>query len=294
MNPPSSQPDLRDGQAVAALFQQAAQALLNHPLRQGATIHLPDQGSLLVSGDLHDHGQNYQRILKLADLHRQPDRYLIFQELIHGPNRVNDLDLSIRMLARCCHMITQYPERVVLLLANHDLAQLHGEAVQKAGMNAVEAFDGGIDQLYPSDTDEVRQQLHALIQSLPLAVRTAKGLWISHSLPAPHQLKDFDTELPHRSLQESDLEKGGDAYRMVWGRKHTQQALDHLAKAWEVQSFLLGHQPAEMGCEYQADSSLIVTSEHEHGVAIDLDLAKTYDQDGLYQSAKPLAGVTLP
>ena len=93
-------PDLYDSDVVIDLFERAAAINLTSPLRQGATIQLPAHGSVLVCGDLHDYAPNFDRILKLADLEKRFDQHLVIHELIHGRHRVDNRDLSVRMLAR--------------------------------------------------------------------------------------------------------------------------------------------------------------------------------------------------
>ncbi|MEO1237833.1 MAG: hypothetical protein AAFX76_13685, partial [Planctomycetota bacterium] len=158
-------PDLRDAAAVADLFRVAADAHRDCPLRRGSTVHLPDQGHLLATGDLHDHALNFQRILNLADLEAndrvQDDkaaaRFLVLHEVIHGPDRINGHDLSVRILARCAHLKTRHPDHLHVLLSNHELAQRRGEGITKDGVSVVQAFDDGIDFLYGDDADDVRE-----------------------------------------------------------------------------------------------------------------------------------------
>ena len=257
-------------------------------------VRLPGEGRLVVAGDLHDEAVNFRRLLALADLEQREDTHLVLQELIHGEASFNGMDLSIRTLARVAWLITRYSDRVVLLLANHDLAQMRGEAVYKGGVNMTETFDAGLDALFADRSDEVREAMSRLIRALPLAATTPGGVLIAHSVAAPKYIDVFDKSVLARALTEDDYAPPeGSAYLMVWGRHHTQKVLDELAEAWGVEAFLLGHQPAEMGVEPQRDTSVIVNSDHSHGMAIVLDLAKPYDADALLEAAVPLAGVWL-
>jgi hypothetical protein len=285
------EPDLRDAKIVIDLFERAAQSNLDAPGRRGAVLDLPEHGRLVITGDLHDNALNYQRILKLARLSQKPTNHLILHEMIHGPTQVNGCDLSVRILARIAALKLQYPNQVHLLQANHELAQLGGEGILKDGASVVEAFEAGIDLLYANDAQQVIDAMNAFIVSLLLAVRCPNGVFCSHSLPSPRKLQKFDPAVIDRLPTEADLAPRGDAYLMVWGRNHTQELADALADAWGASQFVMGHQPAEMGYETQGQTMIILASDHSHGVALPIDLSKSYDQDALVARIVPLASV---
>ena len=92
--------DITDSDEVIDLLEDAAHMNLECPLRKGSTVHLKSVGNLLMTGDLHDHRQNYRRILKLAKLDESPDNHVILHEVIHGKNIIDDRDMSIEMLVR--------------------------------------------------------------------------------------------------------------------------------------------------------------------------------------------------
>ena len=282
---------LRDAQSVSSLLIRAADANRQTTGRKGATIHLPSRGQLLITGDLHDHALNLQRILKLAALDQSPNHFLILHEIIHGPYRINGCDMSIRTLAQIAALKLQYPDQVHVLQANHELAQLRNEGILKGGVNVVEAFDLGLEFIYADEAPLVRNAMYQYIQSLPLAAKSAHGLFFSHSLPSARLLGKFDTDVIHRWPTESDLAIDGHGYNMVWGRRHTKKVADVLGKAWGANQFIIGHQPAEMGYETQGDRMLVMASNHEHGIAIPIDLSKTYDQPSLLEQIVPLPSI---
>lgn len=283
--------DLHNAQNVYALLTQAADANRQCPIRKGATIHLPPQGRLLMTGDLHDHSVNLQRILKLAALDKSPDHFLVLHEIIHGSHRINGCDMSIRTLAQVAALKLKFPDQIHILQANHELAQLRDEGILKGGANVIEDFDRGLEFLYADEAPLVRKALYEFIESLPLAAKSHHGLLFSHSLPSVQRLDQFDTDLLNRRPTPSDLAIDGHAYNMVWGRRHTKKVVNTLGQAWGVNQFILGHQPAEMGYETQGDHILILASNHEHGVALPVDLSKTYDQAQLIEQIIPLASI---
>jgi hypothetical protein len=296
--------DVRDADAVIDVFDRAAQANLNAPLRKGAVVNLPNRGRLLMTGDLHDHGLNFHRILKLAALSRSPSNHLVLHEVIHGPARINGRDLSIRILARVAALKVAFPEQVHLLQSNHELAQCLGEGIMKDGISVIEAFNEGVALLYDDRADEVRAAMSRYIKTLLLAARCANGVFCCHSLPAPRRIEKFDKTVIDRVPGDDDLRGAlagqrlagtgaGSAHDMVWGRHHNQKVADELAQAWGAKVFVMGHQPAEMGYEVEGDTMLILASDHEHGVALPIDLSQSYTRDALVEELIPLASVVL-
>lgn len=291
--PPAAGLNLHDPQVVIDLFTRAAQAHLDTPGRRGATVHLPDQGRLLMTGDIHDHGLNFQRIIKHARLGRDDSHHLVIHELIHGEARINGRDMSVRILAKAAALKLQYPSQVYHLQSNHELAQISGEGIIKHGQSVVETFNHGVEFIYGQEAPRVNEAIEKYVRSLPLAVMCPNGILCSHSLPGPRQLLNFDTKVLHRETTATDLCPNGHAYNLVWGRNHSRDLLDALADAWNVSLFITGHQPADWGYEWVNDLLLILASDHDHGVCLPIDLTRQYTMEELIDELVPLASIAM-
>ena len=285
--------DLDDPGAVADLLHRTAGLNRDDPRRSACVIDLPDQGKLLATGDLHDNTPALQRIAKEARLDQSADHHLVMHELVHGPNRLNGMDLSIRTLARACALKAAYPEQVCFLLSNHELAQRRQEHVFKEGGSDIDAFNEGLEHLYEDEADAVHEAFDAYVDSLPLAVRCANGVMVAHSLPSPRKIEVFDKSVLDRELTEADYESAGAATLMVWGRHQTRKIAKELAEAWDVEQFILGHQHAEMGWEEKADNILILASDHGHGCCLPVDLSRSYTRDELIDAVVPINGIKI-
>lgn len=285
--------DYRDGERVQAVFHAAAKLGQTLESRRGSTLHLPATGTVILTGDLHDHTPNLEKILHFAGLHRRPDTILVLHEVIHGSFLINGCDLSVRTLLRVAALQLQYPGRVVGVLSNHELAQYRGEGILKDTGEVTRLFNNGLDLIYGSDAPAVAQAVNAFIRSLPLAIRLPHRILFAHSLPAPRLVDRFDPGIIDRDLGETDLQKDGDAYRMVWGRRHTEASVAQLGEVWQADLFITGHQPAEMGYEVQADRVLILASDHEHGMILPLRLDRPYTMDQLVETLIPISGIML-
>ncbi|MHB1156523.1 MAG: metallophosphoesterase [Phycisphaerales bacterium] len=289
--------NIQNADAVCDLFDRAAQAALDDPKRKGSSVFLPQlpgqlPGALLITGDLHDHRINLRKIINLADLSHNPARHLVMQELIHGPRLVNGMDLSYRTSAQVAELQLQYPGRVHVLLGNHELSQIGGVDIAKHGVSVVDAFHAGLDYVFGDDADRVHEAYTRWVKTNLLAVRCANGLFCSHSLPAGFKAKLFDPAVLERLPTDVDYSMpNGSAHLLVWGRNIDAQWAKDLAKMWDVEQFVLGHQPAEMGYEEHGENMLILASDHDHGVALPIDLSRHYTRAELLEQIIPLAAV---
>jgi len=284
--------DLQDAEAVCRVLREATEANLTSTLRRGATVELSDEGRLVVTGDMHDHRLNYRKAVRLAALEKDAGHHLLLQELIHSERLINGRDLSYRLSVETAQMQLQYPGRVHVLLSNHELSQAMGEDILKHGISSTEAFLAGLEYVFDEDAERVHEALSDWIKSLPLAVRCANGVFCAHSLPAPRKRPVFDPNVISRQPTEPDLTgPNGSAHLLVWGRNLAQEWADDLASQWGAALFVLGHQPAEMGYEFCGETMLILASDHEHGVALPIDLSASYTQSTLADQIIPFAAM---
>lgn len=286
--------EVKDADRVCELFEAAAEASMNAKHRQGSTAVLPDQGRLIISGDLHDHHDHFHRLIMLAGLADNPDRHLVLQEVIHGPKLINKVDLSICTLVRVAALKLRFPDQVHVILGNHELAQMLDEGIMKDGVSVVEVFDDGLIYIFGNEAERVFEAMGTFIRSLLLAVRCPKQeLMLCHSLPSPMKFASFDPKVIYRQPTDEDYHPAGSANLLVWGRHHTQAVVDQLCETWGVKQFVLGHQPADMGWEQKLPNLLVINSDHGHGMALPIDLDKEYDMDEMVNSVVPLAAIPL-
>lgn len=291
---PGSDLDLTDPAVITDLLYQTAELNLKDPRRTACVVNLPKAGTLLATGDLHDNTPALSRIIKQAKLDKSPDHHVVLHELIHGPTRLNGMDLSIRTLAKACAVKVAYPEQVCFLLSNHELAQRRQDHVFKDGGSDIDAFNAGLDHLYGEDDAAlVHEAFNAYVDSLPLAVRCGNGVMLAHSLPTPRKIEAFDKTVLDRQLTDADYGPDGAAHLMVWGRRQNEKIAQELADVWGVDTFVLGHQPAEMGWEEKAHNILILASDHGHGVCLPIDLSQPTTRDDLIDRVVPINGIRL-
>jgi hypothetical protein len=266
--------DLRNAESVCETLERAAELLHGSPLRSGCVHRLPAAGRLVVAGDLHDNPAHLQKITAFARLGESPTNHLVLQELIHGDRLVNGVDLSYRVVTRVADLVNRYPEQVHPLLANHELCQMLGIGVSKGYGDGTALFNDGLDFVFGEDGAVVAQSLASFFLAMPLAVRSASGLWCSHSIPSPETTDRFDATVFDRELAPSDYQAPrGSAYLMVWGRGQRAEQVDRLADAWGVRLFCLGHAMSESGAHAVTPRMAVINSDHERGRVAEIDLA---------------------
>ena len=115
---------------------------------------------------------------------------------------------------------------------------------------------------------------------------------MSHSLPTDRLIEKLDPEILNRQLKINDVVRPGSAYLLTWGRKHSQELLDNMARTFDTDIFILGHQPQEQGWCQAGKNLVIIASNHNHGCLLSIDLAKSYNIEQLIESIVPLASVS--
>ena len=279
-------------QKIVDICHQAVQVNYSQPLRKGNIIELPDNGSVILSGDTHGHRRNFERIVNKADLQNNPDTYVVFQEILHGgPEDEFGGCLSFELYYDILEYQLAFPKQVILIMGNHDTAIINDIKVLKNGREMNEALKAAMRRRFAENFDEVYAELKFCLLSQPLAIKTPNRIWMSHSLPSDPFVDDFDTSLFTCKLAPADLAKPKPAYQLTWGRKHSQKALDTLAETLDADIFLLGHQAQETGWKKAGDNLIILASDHNHGSMIKFDLDKNYSIQDLADRIVPLASL---
>ena len=276
---PTDQGDIPAGPATPAMGQiidrldRAAILARRDPLRRGNIIDLPEKDDVVILGDIHGDRENFHRVIEWAALHLHKKRYLVLQELIHGgPRDAQGGDVSFRLLEETAALKCRFPSQVQLILSNHDLCEVLGSVVKKAGANVSAPFWRGIENAYGQDWPEVHGAYRRFLSALPLAVRTPSGIFVSHSTPQRNALGRFDYSIFDRALSMDDYLAGGSVYELVWGRNHDQTAADEFARHVGAEILVTGHQTSLPGVKTPTSRHIILTSDGPLGRFLSLRL----------------------
>ncbi|MHC4074485.1 MAG: metallophosphoesterase [Planctomycetota bacterium] len=279
-------------QTIIDLLNKGAEANNADKYRRGNLIRLPAEGDLIVTGDLHGHRRNFERILDFADLTNNPGRHIVLQEIIHGgPEDSHGGCLSYKLLFDAVRYKLCFPDRVHIIMANHDTTFINNSEVMKEGKEMNRAMRSAMEREFGQAFGGIELATRQFLFSQPLAVRCENRIWLSHSLPADRLVEKFDPKVLDNNLKINDVVRPGSAYLLTWGRKHSQALLDSMAKTFDADIFVLGHQPQEQGWCQAGRNLIIVASNHNHGRLLPIDLAKSYTVEQLIESIVPLASL---
>jgi hypothetical protein len=255
------------------------------PLRQEQIVQLPAAGEVWMTGDIHDHRTNFSKLIRAADLDNNPQRHLVLHELIHGDHfDAKGAEDSWKMLYEAAELKCKFPNQVHFLLANHDLAQIHGEGIMKAGLSVCEAFTAAVERDFGARGTLVNVAITEFLLTLPLAIRCPNGLFFCHSLPTDDQIKNFDYTVFDRPLSPADYRRRtGPVYQLIWGRHFTPESVAAFADQMAAKIIITGHQPQDTGYLVNGDRHLIIASDHNQGVFLPIDLTREYSMDELVE-----------
>lgn len=274
---------LSDANAVVELFHAGAAACRDASCRRGSIDLIRAPGRLIATGDLHDHPLHFKRLVEMARLGTEHAAHLTLHEIIHPPNLYNGVDYSYRALARVASLKSEFPEHVHVLLGNHELSQVFGAGIVKDGVKVVEAFNAGLDTVFTNDAARVLEAIKEFVLAMPLALRVecqrpdgTRGVDIlcSHSLPGLAMMSRFDPSVLSRELTADDYQpRTGAAHIMVWGRGYDAEQLEDLVERWGVNLFILGHEKAPDGVALVPPNAVVLNSDHDRGVCLEIDLS---------------------
>ena len=278
-------------QKIIDLLNEGIHANNSDRFRQNNVIHLPEKGRLVIAGDIHGNQRNLERIINFADLPNNPDTHLVLQEIIHGGEENQDGGcLSYKILFDVVRYKIRFPDRLHILMGNHDTAVINNSEVMKSGKEMNRAMRLALEQEFEHHTDDIELAIRQYLFSQPLAARSNK-IWMSHSLPSDHFIDKFDPTIMERYIKVNDVVRPGSVYLLTWGRRHSQQLLDKMAEMFNVDIFILGHQTQKQGWAQMGENLIILASEHAHGCLMEIDMEKSYTIDDLKKCIIQLASI---
>ena len=106
-------------------------------------------------------------------------------------------------------------------------------------------------------------------------------------MPTNSEIPVYDYSVFTRELTGADYQrKTGPVYQLIWGRHTTPDFARQFADNVQANLLITGHQPQEMGYGVNGDNQIIIASDHNQGICLQINLDITYDIDGLVGCAK--------
>lgn len=276
---------------VVGLFEKGAEALRQDACRKGDVVELPARGDLILTGDIHGNLDNFEEIVARAALDQHPDRHLVIHELIHDfCNRGKDY--SYEILQDAARLKAEYPDQLHIILGNHELAEYEEMPIQKDGRVIPLVFSEGRMKALGKTGDEIRDAAKAFIKAMPVAVKTASGVWFSHSTPT--KLHQFSLGVLTQTGG-STLSAKGDAVLkaqvvkdLVWARDHKTGTAAAFAQKVGCEVLVVGHEFAVDGFMAPNRHHLILDCTRENACILYLKLDKKYTHRQLLEAVQYL------
>lgn len=216
-------------------------------------IELPDHGRLIVVTDLHGDFDDYNHYLSLWD-ETDPDFHIVFTgDLIHGLDEATDG--SVEILDDAMVKSKKY-SNFHTLLGNHEWAHIVNNEIYKNNQPLLLGFKNVISYKYglvePYLTDYIR-----FFKTMPYFVKTANGLFISHSGPSDKvkSIEGFD------KIFEGDY-SSPILYDFLWNRynsitDYTKADVNKFLEIVGSKAMVVGHCPVE---SYKVFANQIIMS----------------------------------
>lgn len=249
-----------DPDRLLTTIRRAVDAVRRQPGRRGRFIEMLNADDIVVAGDLHGHLGNFQSIYKFADLARQPRRHLVLQEVVHSKYRYPlGGDKSHQLLDLFAALKNQFPDRVHLLLGNHELAQWTDRAIIKGEEDLNALFVAGLQEAYGEKAGAVDRAYRELFAAAPLAIRTANRIFLSHSLPTAQNGAAVTRSLLEQDEHRlEDLAPKGGVYSLVWGRDCSAENVASFLQAMDSDWLVTGHIPCDHGFATPNEQQIIL------------------------------------
>ena len=251
-----------DPQKVLATIQRATALFRATPGRHGGLVMLDGSvEDVMVVGDLHGNIPAFRNVLLTADLGKKPGRHLVLQELVHGNRFYPDDrgDKSHQLVDLVCALKCQFPDRVHLILGNHELSEITNRPIAKAGQALNALFRQGIDTAYGASGGAIYAAYLELFAALPLAVRVPNRVFLCHTIPDPIDLDQFDPAIFDANTWPAEaMARHGSVYAITWGRCTDVDNIDRFAQVVDADWFITGHQPCDVGFRQANHRQIII------------------------------------
>jgi hypothetical protein len=277
---------------VIACCTRATAANCNTASRRGNLIELTSEQAeeVMITADMHGNRLNFARAVKIADLANHPRRHLILQEVCHGGPTypVGSGCMSHLLLEDVARLKATFPHQVHFLLSNHELAELTEYPIAKSHRLLNLTFRSGMQELYGSQVERVRDAYLRFVASCALGVRFESGIVITHSAPEAVDQRGFDISVFDRPLTAADLAPQGAAFKLVWGRDFRERNAQAFAELLQARVLIHGHEPCSEGYRVPNSRQVILDCVGPHAHYVLLPVSEVLTQAQVVAAIKPL------
>lgn len=240
----------------------------------GKLVELPRHGKAIVVTDLHGNLEDYRRYLEIWNkCDKKRDHFVITGDFIHATGRKNDR--SVEILESVKNNWEKW-ENFHPLLGNHEWATISTVSVYKGGMNQSHNFELLLMERFGDEWKNKLEEYQTFFKNLPVAVKTANNVFISHAGP-PTNISDLDDII---NITNKGYSENNKLYQLIWNREEdfSSDDLESFLKKVGCSIMIVGHTPVN-GTKLIGNRQIIVSSSYSLGKKsyISLDLEKNID-----------------
>ncbi|NYT18056.1 MAG: serine/threonine protein phosphatase [Methanobacteriales archaeon] len=234
---------------------------------EGDLLTLPGPGRALVVTDLHGNLEDFRKVMTLwGKCFNRKCHLILTGDFIHAMGRANDH--SIEIIEEVQYYHDKY-DNFHPLLGNHEWATITKILIYKGGVNQNLNFEQLLMETFPDAWEEKLEEYINFFQTLPVAVRTENGVFISHSGPAKVESIDDIINLTRDGYLDNQP-----LYDLLWRRDPKKRDVNQFLEKVGCQAMVVGHTPVD-GYKLKGNL-LILSSSYGKGrkVYLELDLGK--------------------
>lgn len=220
---------------------------------EGDLVTLPRRGLAIVVTDLHGNLDNFIKIMTLwGKCFNRKCHLVLTGDFIHAMGHENDH--SIEILEEVLYFRNKY-DNFYPLLGNHEWATLTKILIYKGGVNQNVNFEQLLKRNFPDNWEEKLEEYINFFQTLPVAVKTANQVFISHAGP-PKAVDNLD-DIIH--LTKKGYVNNQPLYELLWSRytNINQKDVDNFLDKVGCRAMVVGHTPVN---GYKLKGNLIIVS----------------------------------
>ena len=233
-------------------------------------IKLPRQGFALIAGDLHGNMGDFNKLMEIWEGKSTKNNHLILTgDFIHAMGSNNDKSLEILDTLRAYY---KKFENFHLLLGNHELATITKFTLYKGGVNQSLNFQELLKGKFGGEWEEKLLECTNFFKELPVAVKTANKVFISHAGPP----KNINSLKEMMNITRKGYYNNLSLYELLWRRygDYSKKDVDQFLENIGCRAMIVGHTPVD---GYKLiGNQLIISSSYTLGkkAYVELDLKK--------------------
>ena len=193
-------------------------------------------------------------------------------------------------LAEVARLKVEYPDRVHLLMGNHEMSELTGQEILKGGVCLNILFRQALINKYGEEhADGIRTAMLKFFRSWPLAIRTENRIFICHSTPPAKHIRHYSTRWFRQDTESLWTERNRKMlYLLLWSREYDPKAAKQFAGRVDADVLLVGHKSCPKGWDVPNDTHIIIDCKDHRAHLISFDLTLPYTHEELSQRLERL------